>query len=74
MDDAPNLVVEPVEPTRRSDRQRVQPRRYDDFILNVTLDVLLLEHGKSTTYKQATMGPDSKKWLEAMKSEMDSMF
>ena len=67
-------VVEPVELLRRSNRQRFQPRRYDDFILTESLDVLMLEHGEPATYKQATTGPDSKKWLEAMKSEMDSMF
>ena len=74
MDNVPNSVVEQVEPTLRSERPRVQPRRYDDFVLNVSLDVLLLENSEPTTYKQAATGPDSKKWLEAMKSEMDSMF
>ena len=79
--EVPQAVVETipvagpvVEPTRRSDRPRVQPRRYDDFILNVSLDVLMLEHGEPATYKQAATGPDSKKWLEVMRSEMDSMF
>ncbi|KAB5537788.1 hypothetical protein DKX38_015321 [Salix brachista] len=43
MNHVPDPVVEQVEPTRRSERPRVQPRRYDDFILNESLDVLMLE-------------------------------
>ena len=74
MNHVPDPVVEQVEPTRRSERPRVQPRRYDDFILNESLDVLMLELSEPSTYKQAVTGPDSKKWLEAMRSEMDSMF
>ena len=27
-----------------------------------------------TTYEEAMMSPDSNKWLEAMKSEMESMY
>ncbi|XP_047320361.1 uncharacterized protein LOC124924351 [Impatiens glandulifera] len=49
------------------------PRSYYDFILNESLDVLILEHNEPSTYNQAMMGPDSIKWLEAMRSEMDSM-
>lgn len=41
---------------------------------NVCLDVLLLEHGGPATYKQATTDTDSKKWHEAIRSEMDYMF
>jgi len=36
-------------------------------------DVLLLDNNEPTTYKEATMGPDSEKWLEAMRSELKSM-
>ncbi|KAF9669037.1 hypothetical protein SADUNF_Sadunf14G0066200 [Salix dunnii] len=39
MNHVPDPVVEQVEPTRRSERPRVQPRCYDDFILNESLDV-----------------------------------
>ena len=35
---------------------------------------MLLDHDKPTNYKEAVMSPDSAKWLEAMKSEMGSMY
>ena len=35
---------------------------------------MLLDHDKSTNYEEAMMSPDSVKWLEAMKSEMRSMY
>jgi hypothetical protein len=38
----------------------------------------LVRHGsfkdESVTYQEAITGPESEKWLEAMKSEMDSMY
>ncbi|WVZ75888.1 hypothetical protein U9M48_023908 [Paspalum notatum var. saurae] len=36
-------------------------------------DVLLLDNDEPKTYKEAVMGPDSEKWLEAMRSELKSM-
>ena len=35
---------------------------------------MLLDHDEPTNYEQAMMSPDSAKWLEAMKSEMGSMY
>ena len=35
---------------------------------------MLLDHDKSTNYEEAMMSPDFVKWLEAMKSEMGSMY
>ena len=35
---------------------------------------MLLDHDKPTNYEEAMMSPDSTKWLEAMKSEMGSMY
>ena len=35
---------------------------------------MLLDQGKPTNYEGAMMSPDSEKWLEAMKSEMGSMY
>ena len=35
---------------------------------------MLLEHDEPTNYEEAMMSPDSSKWLEAMKSEMGSMY
>ena len=35
---------------------------------------MLLDHDKPTNYEEVMMIPDSTKWLEAMKSEMRSMY
>ena len=35
---------------------------------------MLLDNDEPTTYKEAMMGPDSVKWLSAMKSEIESMY
>ena len=35
---------------------------------------MLLDHDEPTNYEEAMMSPDSTKWLEAMKSEMRSMY
>ena len=37
-------------------------------------DVLLMDQNEPTTYQEAIKGPDSEKWLEAMRSEMESMY
>ena len=37
-------------------------------------DVLLMERGEPTTYQEAIVDPNSEKWVEAMKAEMQSMF
>ena len=41
---------------------------------NPVLEVMLLDHDEPTNYEEAMMSPDSAKWLEAMKSEMRSMY
>ena len=41
---------------------------------NPVLEVMLLDHDEPTNYEGAMMSPDSAKWLEAMKSEMRSMY
>ena len=41
---------------------------------NPVLEVMLLDHEEPTNYEEAMMRPDSAKWLEAMKSEMGSMY
>ena len=41
---------------------------------NPVLEVILLDHDEPTNYEEAMMSPDSAKWLEAMKSEMGSMY
>ena len=83
---APQNVVEPVpqvvveqslaqetQPLRRSLRTRHEPQRYG-FLVTQDGDVMLMEQDEPTTYQEAINSPDSEKWHEAMKSEMDSMF
>ena len=41
---------------------------------NPVLEVMLLDHGEPMNYEEAMVSPDSAKWLEAMKSEMGSMY
>ena len=41
---------------------------------NPVLEVMLLDDDEPTNYEEAMMSPDSAKWLEAMKSEMGSMY
>ena len=55
---------------RRSTRARSAP----EWCGNPILEVMLLDHDKPTNYEEAMMSPDSAKWLEAMKSEMRSMY
>ena len=58
-----------IEP-RRSTRVRSAPKWYG----NPILEVMLLDHDEPTNYEEAMMSPDSAKWLEAMKSEIGSMY
>ena len=55
---------------RRSTRVRSAPEWYG----NPILEVMLPDHDEPTNYEEAMMSPDSAKWLEAMKSEMGSMY
>src|SRR6187200_2481803 len=55
---------------RRSTRVRSAPEWYG----NPVLEVMLLDNSEPTSYGEAMVGPDSDKWLEAMKSEMGSMY
>ena len=54
----------------RSTRVRSAPEWYG----NPVLEVMLLDHDEPMNYEEAMMRPDSAKWLEAMKSEMGSMY
>ena len=36
--------------------------------------MMLVDNDEPLTYKDAMNSPDSERWLEAMKSEMDSMY
>ena len=55
---------------RRSTRVRSAPEWYG----NPVLEVMLLDHDEPMNYEEAMVSPDSAKWLEAMKSEMGSMY
>ena len=55
---------------RRSTRTRFAPEWYG----NPFLEVMLLDQGEPTNYEEAMMSPDSDRWLEAMKSEIGSMY
>ena len=55
---------------RRSTRTRSTPEWYG----NPVLEIMLLHNGEPSNYEEAMAGPDSDKWLEAMKSEIGSMY
>ena len=55
---------------RRSTRTHTAPEWYGNHIL----EVMLLDNGEPTNYEEAMMSPNSNKWLEAMKSEIGSMY
>ena len=55
---------------RRSTRICTTPEWYG----NPVLDIMLLDHTEPTSYGEAMVGPYSDKWLEAMKSEIESMY
>ncbi|KAK9009129.1 hypothetical protein V6N11_080598 [Hibiscus sabdariffa] len=60
------------QPLRRSTRERHEPERYG-FLVTTHGDVLLVDQDELRTYQEAVSSPNSEKWLEAMRSEMDSM-
>ena len=63
-----------------SDQVTTEPRRSNrvrsalDWYGNPVLEVMLLDHDEPTNFEEVMMSPDSAKWLEAMKSEMGSMY
>ena len=44
------------------------------MVRNPVLEIMLLDHDEPTNYEEAMVSPDSTKWLEAMKSEIGSMY
>ena len=55
---------------RRSTRVQSAPEWHGNHVM----EVMLLDHDEPTNYEEAMMSPNSAKWLEAMKSEMGSMY
>ena len=58
---------------RRSSRTRHNIERYG-FLITYNNNVIIVDQSKPTTYQEAMDSPYSEKWLEAMKSEMQSMY
>ncbi|KAK8691128.1 hypothetical protein V6N13_074647 [Hibiscus sabdariffa] len=57
---------------RRSIRERHEPERYG-FLITTHGDVILVDQDEPKTYQEAMSSLDYEKWLEAMRSEKDSM-
>ena len=63
-----------------SDQVTTEPRRSTrarsalEWYGNPVLEVMSLDHGEPTNYEEAMMSSDSNRWLEAMKSEIGSMY
>ena len=69
-DPEPNIPA----PLRRSGRVPHQSDRYYDFLVRDGDPIELDENNEDPiTYMDAIQRPDFEKWLEAMKSEMESM-
>ena len=47
---------------------------YFRVVCNPVLEVMLLDNNEPTSYGEAMVGPDSDKWLEAIKSERQMDF
>ena len=63
-----------------SEQDTTEPRRSTrvrstlEWYGNPVLEIMLLDHDEPMNYEEAMMSPDSAIWLEAMKSEMGSMY
>ena len=63
-----------------SDQVTTVPRRVTrmctvlEWYSNPVLRVMLLDNNEPTSYGEAMVGPDSNKWLGAIKSERGSMY
>ena len=55
-------------------RRSTRVRSASEWYGNPVLEVMLLDHDEPMNYGEAMVSPDSAKWLEAMKSEMRSMY
>ncbi|KAK8506909.1 hypothetical protein V6N12_009222 [Hibiscus sabdariffa] len=60
------------QPLRRSTREQHVPEIYG-FLVTTHGDVILVDQDEPKTYQEAVSSPYFEKWLEAMRSEMDSM-
>ena len=58
---------------KRSGRSCHEPERYG-FLITDDKRIVLVDHNEPTTYQEAIVDPNSIRWCEAMKSEMQSMY
>ena len=47
---------------------------YFRVVRNPVLEIMLVDNNEPTSYGEGMVGPDSEKWLEAIKSERGSMY
>ena len=55
-------------------RRVTRMRTASEWYSNPVLKVMLLDNNEPTSYGEAMVGPNSDKWLEAMKSEIVSIY
>ena len=55
-------------------RRVTRMRTTSEWYSNPVLKVMLLDNNEPTSYGEAMVGPNSDKWLEAMKSEIVSIY
>ena len=64
--------IDPI-PLRRSNRKSNPPERYYGFLIDGGTEDCVIDNDEPISYQQAIKSKDSKKWQDAMLSEMDSM-
>ena len=74
---APQAVVDHTTPLiahelHKSFRIYHEPRRYG--FLMTSVEVLLIENDKPTTYEETIANKDSTKWVKAMQAKIDPMY
>ena len=55
-------------------RRPTRPRTASEWYGDPVLKVMLLDNNEPTSYGEAMVGPDSDKWLKAIKPERGSMY
>ena len=73
-EEANDIDLETSDQVTTEPRRSTRVRSAQEWYSNPILEVMLLDHGEPTNYEEAMMSPDFAKWLEAMKSEMGSMY
>jgi hypothetical protein len=59
---------------KQTERRSTQLRKSPGWFGNPVLSIMLTDHDKLATYTEAMEGPESEKWLEAMKFKIKSMY